>query len=330
MKKIFFLAILLLQLSFAKTQTYYPFPDSNAVWVSYLECQDSDAQCINLDSARIYYDGDTVINGYNYKKLRASVAKYSYYDPFCMCGGSAVQDGWLGFLRQDIPNRKVYLKNYPINPNDPFSPCDTSEVLLYDFTLNIGDTLKGPLAISWHQTPTPVVIKIDSVLIGGGYRRVIVLDTNYHCSAIIEGIGSVGGLLEPLGKVNYFTVTVPQLICFEGDTFKLTGTYLICGDYMTFSDSCSLLVTNSDRAYYFKNPILIYPNPTDERIIINSEKHYLPLKISLYNILGIKFLETETLVQQTILNLSFLPKGIYFITFKNDKFLFLTKKIIIQ
>ncbi|MBL7953942.1 MAG: hypothetical protein JNJ91_02805, partial [Flavobacteriales bacterium] len=71
----------------------------------------------------------------------------------------------------------------------------TSDSLLYDFSLEVGDTLKGYLGAT---AALPLaVISIDSALVDGAYHKRINFDTSAVCLrfAMIEGVGSTNGLL---------------------------------------------------------------------------------------------------------------------------------------
>jgi len=64
----------------------------------------------------------------------------------------------------------------------------------------------------------------------------------------------------------------------------------------------------------FNNSINVYPNPVKDVCTLNFNKTYSDVKIEIYNSLGCKMKELNIRsVSKTELNLSDLPKGIYFI-----------------
>src|SRR5688572_13337561 len=148
----------------AQTNIYHPFPDSNAVWNVFASgcCTASCPGPINdpvIDDFTFSYfiSGDTLVNGLTYHKLYKSGSHHQH----CVLGTSV--DNWnfynnvpAGVFRQDTAAKQVY-KLASFN----------QECLLYDFNLNIGDTLKGD-CMNWGSCA--IVTSIDSVLVGGNYR----------------------------------------------------------------------------------------------------------------------------------------------------------------
>ena len=128
MKKFIFISFLLLGNVFANAQAwkYHPMPDSNAVWrVDW----SSSSHCWppSLYSKYQYTIGmDTTIGIKTYKKIFRSGRAG-------MCGGSAGSYiyNYAGGMRQDTINKKVYF----------ICPNYSTDTLLYDFSLHIGDTL---------------------------------------------------------------------------------------------------------------------------------------------------------------------------------------------
>src|SRR5439155_16874185 len=119
---------------------------------------------------------DTIISGKTYHKLFTTY-NLSFITGFC--DGNGV--GYKGATRQDINNRKVFF----------ISPADITEQLLYDFNLQVGDTIKGYLNRFTFMPDT--IQSIDSILVGTSFRKTWKLPC-YNIN-IIEGIGSTYGLL---------------------------------------------------------------------------------------------------------------------------------------
>ncbi|HRQ85987.1 MAG TPA: T9SS type A sorting domain-containing protein [Flavobacteriales bacterium] len=159
-------------LATAQTSVYHPFPDSNAVW----GLLSGATFCPDI-SVQDYYAGDTIIDQHTYKIIAEYVT-----DPIdCAPHGIGT-----GFLFDDTAARKVYWR----------IPGATSDSLLYDFTLEVGDTLRGLYANTGPCADAPVtIISIDSIEVGGSYRRKMNL-ANDDCfgPSIIEGLGSTTGL----------------------------------------------------------------------------------------------------------------------------------------
>src|SRR2546423_12671923 len=109
----------------AQTNVYHPFPDSNAIWN---EGSVSNAGCGPFTPLLEWYSylltGDTLIKGVQYHKLMT---------PFIASNcASNMPTGYRGGIRQEIQNKKVFF----VQPND------SVDYLLYDFNLQVGDTLR--------------------------------------------------------------------------------------------------------------------------------------------------------------------------------------------
>lgn len=179
MKKNFLIliALVVLQSASAQTNVYHPFPDSNAVWNFEMQMICFGGNYSN-DYYSIIYTGDTTIGLYNYHHLGTPYLNH-YVQGNC---GSATTG--TGFIRQDTALKKVFL----------LLPPDTTEQLLYDFTMQVGDTVKG--YIGSFAFPPDVVQAIDSVIVGNNYRKRWLVNPIYMIY-FIEGIGSTYGFAIP-------------------------------------------------------------------------------------------------------------------------------------
>jgi len=138
------------------------------------------------------YVGDTVIHGITYKTL--------------FCHGTGFHNS-IAYVREDFVSSKVYAI-YPIKDTD------TVEKVLYDYTLQVGDTFNSGYDKS-------IVSMIDSVQINTLWYKV----WHFNGSSIgtIEGIGSLLGPNTPLDSI-----VSPEerghLRCFinSGNTFPLS------------------------------------------------------------------------------------------------------------
>ena len=158
MKKLLLLVFIVSTPLFSNAQSsnYHAFPDSNAVWnFKYQQMWGCDIFEYSIELL-----GDTLINNLIYHKLIIP-----YVSENCN-----VKKGYQGAIRQDTTQKKVYF----------FAPDSSSEQLLYDFTMEVGDNLKGYLAIDF-TTYRDTVAKIDSVLVNGIYRKRWYLN---HCCPI--------------------------------------------------------------------------------------------------------------------------------------------------
>ncbi|HLG35233.1 MAG TPA: T9SS type A sorting domain-containing protein [Bacteroidia bacterium] len=295
----------------AQTSVYHPFPDSNAVWnFNHGQIWGCGPPLYNYLSEHYSYmiNGDTIINSQQYHKL---------YIPFVQsnCPGMAqTQDtGYMGCVRQDTALRRVYY----IYPN---SSVDS---LLYDFNMQVGDTLRGVLES--FASPNDTVITIDSVLVGGDYRKRWYINSWYNIY-LIEGIGSTYGLTEP--SLHVTDGPDYSLICFTQNEITL---------YPDTATSCNLIDGVINITY--KNAFSLFPNPATKEIIVQSSKFKVE-SIKVLDLVGKVILsmqpqtsnlkpQTSNLKPQTFsIDVSKLTPGIYFITVTDEEGNKTVKKVV--
>jgi hypothetical protein len=212
MKKILLINILLILLLAAKAQEYHyvPFPDSGAVW-SEMYYPRGD---VAYNPARQVFDRftltgeDTVINNQTYKKL------YHYYDSIFTKSKATC----IGGIREDSLKR-VYYRGDTAHYCKPHNILH--ELILYDFSLNIGDKIL--YEFNYNVNSNLAVSNIDTVLINNTLRKRFSFNNNK--TEWIEGIGSNDGLL--------FTSTP-----------TLTGAYYPEGALICFLQNNELLYHN--------------------------------------------------------------------------------------
>lgn len=166
-----------------KQYEYVPFPTSDAIWSEVYHFRD-DANWQPPAYERFAVNGeDTVINNIVYKKI------YMFLNTVFDRNTAS----YVGALRED-EQKRIWLKtDNPLHPSKPLS-YDVEEILLYDFSVNAGDTIKSEY-INFHTGDGVVVEKIDTIQIGNTYRKKIKIKTDEFIDIEwIEGIGSLYGL----------------------------------------------------------------------------------------------------------------------------------------
>lgn len=287
-KRLLILLVLFMNWAFIKAQTnYHSFPDSNAVWNFHLQ-----AYCFSNGQADEHYSitlsGDTIINNQTYQKLSTP---YVQSNSTGSCGGTL--SGYKGAIREDSANKKVFI----------IPPTDSTEKLLYDFNLQVGDTVKGYIG-----NFEPIVQSIDSVLVGSHYRKRWIIDSSYYFVYMIEGIGSTYGLLEeippPVTDLADYTLS-----CFQDDTI----TYNSVGN-------CQLITSLSEKQ---KLKPGLYPNPTSAVIHVKTRQELQ--RIEVYNLQGQKVQEVNSKKRTWQL-----PKenGLYLIRLQDEEGNVYTEKVI--
>lgn len=233
--------------------------------------------------------GDTVLNSITYKKI------YESWEEF--------PSSWAlwSFLRED-DQHKVWERRKDSD----------KEWLLYDFSLDAGDTVQ--------VGEYPEILQIDSittVTINGIERMKLWLSTplnpEYH-ETWIEGIGSDKGIIwsgSVLMVGGYY-----QFLCLSnnGNLIYMDPEYTSC-----------YIVT--DVYEMLNEEIRLFPNPAANTLKIKNSGKARAHSISLYNMSGLQIKSFPP--GSTELDVSGLPHGIYFlkISFSRD---YMLRKIVIN
>jgi hypothetical protein len=253
----------------AQTNVYHPFPDSNAVWnvhtILYGLCNWSGAA--NEESLNSYIlTGDTVIGSYTYHKIETPVYLIAVTGDTACDTSYTIAGQYSGAIRQDTVSRKVFF----------IEPDSSSEVLLYDFTLQVGDTVRSYITRDCNAFDDAVVGAVDSVLIDGSYRnRWRIHYLGWPATHVIEGIGSTSGLLEQV-ICPFVDGAQGTLVCFkENGIVKYPDTPSNC-------DLLTAMQVNPDKIVSYS----IYPNPAHNSFTITSP--FQNARVEIYNVLGEK------------------------------------------
>jgi len=286
MKKLYFCFFILVSInSVAQTSVYHPFPDSNAVWNVEIVSQCS-SSTVTWEWYSYVMNGDTSIGGNSYHKIYIPL----FLDTSQCFGNSALAGYYFGCVRQDTSLKRVYF----------IERLASTENLLYDFSLEIGDTIHGLLTNWGDCADDSVITEIDSILINGNYRKRWKVPTMLMPQHIIEGIGYLGGPFTPIcsweGRDDLSCFTQDNVVLYE-DSFNVTHPGL-CG------------IINSVSPVEKKPTTFLYPNPVFEEAMLETPAQ--PAVLSIYNYLGILVLERKIISNKTILQLEDLHDGIYF------------------
>ena len=283
-KLLLFITVLITLSSVAQKSVYYPFPESNAQWNMQLTLMGYPGPAL-MEFYSIIIPGDTLINGLPYHQLFIPYVVSSVKSTTTL-----TSDGYRGAIRQDVLNRKVYI----------IPPDANTEQLLYDFAMQVGDTVRG--YIETNLTTKDVVVSIDSVLVGADYRKRWEINSGYNIY-FIEGVGSTYGLIEdsPGGVVDWADISTT---CFSqnGNTLY-PGTSVNC-DLITSTESIGKKI----------DPVRVYPNPSNSSFTVEFDKSISVQEIRLSDLFGkiIFQQQTSNLTKITIDNLQ---SGTYILTF---------------
>ena len=272
----------------AQFNDYHPFPDSNAVWGMTSWCMDG--QCGDAAHVQNSYAGDTLIDGFQYKRIQEIFVMTSSngccYPPENL--GS-------GFLREDTIAKKVYWR----------SEAMAGDTLLYDFDVQVGDTLTGYMG-SCDMTWT--VGSIDSILIDLNYRKRINYEVSFDPGiqfSIIEGIGSTYGL------------TTCPFVPFEMGIFL--SCYTVDGDLLYPPSGADMAacgdLTSAVNPHMAlgPSPLTCMPNPATDRLVLQCDVSRLPLDVSVVDLTGVVHLRYVLNMANSAIDISSLSSGVYFL-----------------
>jgi hypothetical protein len=305
MKSLLLIACLFLSLGIkAQSNVYKPFPlVDGATWkVNWydLNCLIGNPPMIQGDPDYQYVvQGDTTIQNQNYKLVQRGPfvpanhlcsPNIPYVDTYPHTTGLYI----FGGLRQDTLAKKIYFYSFKVN----------AEYLLYDFAMQIGDTVKGFFAMDTLLDGMGIsttywcgncrITSIDSVNLNGEYHKR--LWVNLYHTAIIEGIGTDKGLFEPL-------------FAFEADGRLLCtsiGNQTLYGDSLCYQMDLSPVNENTANL-----GVSIFPNPASEEFTVKVDNPTAKLHIALYNLTGQQVGSYSSGGNQLTIPRNNLPNGVY-------------------
>ncbi|MBC7694405.1 MAG: T9SS type A sorting domain-containing protein [Burkholderiales bacterium] len=302
------LIILLLALQVStNAQSYIPFPDTNAIWTLYHYGQTGD------DIQKYGMFGDTIINSLTYKKI------FWNFDYHFNLSNSYYQ----GAIRE--ANKKIFV--IYINKS--------TESVLYDFTLNIGDTAKvlDPSSVQYAYK----VALIDSININGQYHKRWKFNQynfSFHSEEYwIEGIGSSFGLLRPLwsGSDNCY-----NLLCVSRDSsiiyqYSYMPNVPTCAGTIPYDcDGILNPISVPEHTFEYSKSIF-YPNPFTNSAILKTNEDLEDATLKVYDILGQDILINDHLIGQEIkITKANLLTGNYYFTLSQGGVLISKGKFIIE
>lgn len=267
------------------SQDYVPFPTENVSWNVFYAgtCEEAPPDTVLL---RYTIHGDTTINEIQYSKL-------------CLETGDTINQKvrTIGGLRES--DKKIYYIGQTI-----IGGGFDEEYILYDFTKQIGDTIKHNSYGGFFS----VVLDIDSVLIGTSYRKRYKVDNHWfyqNPDYIIEGIGSVNnGLLGHISEIPTCGTHYWEHICFrENGIVKYLNPSL--SDCFPSNLLTGIVLADYESAFN------IYPNPFNNRIQIENKLNKCDLIFKLIDMSGKTIIEKRVNGEIITINLN-IKSGFYF------------------
>jgi len=252
--------------------------------------------CMLSGGERLYVEGDTSVNGLDYKIIKfypiISLVPIPYCPPFAI---DTTSGGIFSFfMREDTILRRVYIMDHWNNEE---------EELLYDFSLESGDTLHSQYA---GQGSVLIVESIgDTTLLNGDTRGIWYLNSGEY---YIESIGGSQGLCYPLIEGIGFW-NIPLCITDYGEHL--------------WGNECFGLVRIEEN----QNGIhqIAYPNPFSTTTTIEYEiDGYSTTQLSIYNTMGEMVYNGEEQMMapgthQFSWSPHHLPPGLYFAVLRSEE-----------
>lgn len=283
----YIILLILLSYSGLKAQPYVPLitPDFQRDELY----ESGQAFCQTYAGARLFYDGDSIISGVEYKILKSHPILATYPFPL-FCPPYYADTGTtntVAFLREDTALRKVYI----LNPG-----ANQIEYLLYDFSLNVGDTIYFVPPSTLYDVISNIVH--DTLMDGSISRKYYFWQGQY----IMEGIGGSQTFTGPHAPA-IGAWTTP--ICVSGNNNLLW--------FNPFSpyNTCLGTVSIEERT---ANDIIIHcANGSIKISGANSGN------IDLYSVTGQKVMCSYISEDNFNINISYLSSGIYIYNLESEK-----------
>ena len=298
--------VVLTSFTYSQSNIYHTFPANDAVWRE----SSGGYQSENCKDYQYIITGDTLVEDFVYHKLQLSGVQYAEdNEGFCTSFIIAYFNEYIGAFREDTLNKKIYY----------LPSLSSTDTLLYDFDLNLGDSLP-PTFTNNQAFFHNYVSLVDSTLIGSTYRRMLGISTpqSQNYTYLIEGIGSTFGLLgQIMPQFEYGSI----LECFIQNGMTL---------YPDTINPCTLVSIENN--HHIQDPITeIYPNPFNFYSEISFAKTINSVTLNLYNAHGVLiFREQYTNCDRIKFIRNGIKSGIYFLRLEFDEYNIITKKIIVQ
>ncbi len=278
---------------------YEPFPTENALW---------EEEFIGFAGVPLPYlhflCGDTVIDN----QVHSKVYRYN------VDWEGQIQDTVYVAALYEGNDKKVWITH----------PGGTNE-LLYDFTLNIGD--------SFSVVPELIVESISNVTVNGEPRRALFFQSfpGHPTEIWVEGIGSNYGLLTR--GIHDVADFAPYMKCFsknDDSLFNFDPDNYSC-NFSLEDENCAVVNAVSDLESS-EISWKIFPNPFQNSFLVQIENYAYSQTIILecYNLYGQKMIERHFQFENNIMIKDLaLPSGSYIITLTDDRGNLLNSELVI-
>ena len=267
------------------SQEYHPVIELNKYWDQ--SDWNSYYPCSIFPYRYVFLQTYTTINGHTYQLCKPYPLQglpgpgISTCPPFVADTNSSY-NYW---LREDTVAQKVYIYD-PLYSENP-------DQLLYDFTLNVGDTLQSYYAGGYFPL---VLTSIQTVTLNNGETRKKYVFNNRVDVFYIEGIGGGLGLVLPL---YFFENQNRMLYCVKKDGENIWGSV------------CSTVFVRIENKPEIS--VDVFPSPADDVLNINlgGISASPPYSFEVFDLNGTKVLATKLESSNNAISLTNLSPGFY-------------------
>jgi hypothetical protein len=288
-------------------QSYIPYVQEGKFWF-YNTHSRADANPGSIGSFVHFFKGDTTINQKQYKRLYQSSLKGTHNCQFPPCFTPNIPYETelpieIGYGREDIINKKVYF----LSKEGTSESCSNSEYELYDFDIQVGDSISECHRKQIHPSNFQNIGKIDSIKTELVYGRERIVH-------YFQGVFNVGlPFLFPMRLIEGVGFDYYDPIHYTQNTFYTS----FCEGTL---EECNFL--NGANNHNFSLGISIFPSPSNDIIWIKSD-HPVEM-VEIIDLNG----KSQMTSNQNEITISNLSSGIYFasIYLKNGQTI--TQKII--
>lgn len=289
MRKITIILITILLTSKLFSQTYFHFPTSDAIWNYKI-----------VGSLSYPYEWPVIDS----LGQEITIGSNQFIEVYAAAQGNS---NVIGAIREDTTQKKIYFHNF------------SNEIVLYDFTLDVGDTIYYSTNLYYNLDYFKVVDYIDSTLVSGQYRKTWFLTNSYlgMTDIWIEGIGSVYryGLLYPNDPDIVLDASNPYFGCFSHDTV-----IYIDGSNCTGTCPCTDWLVEVNEIIEKNEDITMFPNPARNTITVefsHDAEAYNCLELLTSNGKLIRKIEINS--NRIEIDIKELNNGIYFIRLTDNE-----------
>ncbi len=285
--------------SYAQNRDYVPMLNDGAKWIETMGATTFPPGPFEYNMARQgNISGDTLINGLVYHKIYLAGINI-------LCQDSIYWQTYFFAMRENTEDQKVWI----------IEDGEMEEILYFDFSLGIGDTVPEGSYYSKDFFPL-VVSSMDNITDYTGEERRR-WQIEYGGSTVVEGIGSLNGVLTPYFPVSEYW---EDLFCYTIDDSQIFP-FTVPSDCLLPSDTCLTVgIPEHNHNSQNNNVLSVFPVPANDLVYIkfdDSITSLITLQIVDYTGRSVYSKVIENNSDESI-NVANWPAGIYFALIQED------------